>query len=83
MRIHRLTAGTACSAALSCAGSPKPGYAPVCSTGAVTSAPITEADLRHSLVLIADDNGTYFQTVPFWTAIVDSKSHLRMASGTL
>jgi hypothetical protein len=82
----------------------------------VTSAAITEQDLRQRLFLIADDsmmgresgsrgsyqtaeyvaselrrlglepageNGTYFQTVPFWRAAVDPQSRLEIGGTTL
>jgi hypothetical protein len=82
----------------------------------VTTAAISEADLRHRLFLIADDsmmgresgslgnyktadyvasefrrlglepagdNGTYFQTVPFWSAAIDPNSRLEVGGQAL
>ncbi|MEO8622778.1 MAG: M28 family peptidase [bacterium] len=90
--------------------------APAPSPQFVTSAAISEADLRHRLFLIADDsmmgresgsegnsktaayvatefkrlglepageNGTYFQTVPFWNAAVDPQSQIEVGGKPL
>jgi hypothetical protein len=96
--------------AMACAA----GGAPV--PASITSAAITEQDLRQRLFLIADDsmmgresgsrgsyqtadyvasefrrlglepageNGTYFQTVPFWRAAVDPQSRLEVGGSAL
>ena len=53
------------------------------SLGAFKAADYAAAEFRRLGLEPAGENGTYFQTVPFWTAAADTKSHVRIGTTEL